>query len=192
MDAVRFDYQNHPPFEFLQAIALGLIPGYTSWSKMGFTPTMTTAQSDIWGKAGSYAFPTAKGKWEVVSSDALDIGTILHNATCDASGNTTTLNDESEDFSDVAIGDCVILDKSGTTPEWGYVTAQALHSLTIAGGFSSGGSCATARAYVVLDKSDKTGAQAVRMTYLDDAYAERLWSSMAKPPWTPLIQTSFV
>lgn len=160
-----------------EAIAQGAYSNIAKWSKIGFTPTMTTAQSDIWSKAGAYVFCTTAGKWEVLSDDAgdFDNGTALHTATCDAGGTKTTLIDDSEDFSDVEVDDCVILDKSGTTPEWGYVTTVATHTLTLSGGFSSGGSCETARAYIVLDKDDADdyGAQAVKIEYLTNTYAEK-------------------
>jgi hypothetical protein len=156
-------------------IAEGEIVGHTSWSKIGYSPTINTSESDIWSAAGVYAFATAEGKWEVVSSDnTQDIGTIIKTGTSDAGGSATTLVDAAVDFTTataVAVGDCVILDKSGTSPEWGYVTGIAAHTLTIAGGFSSGGT-GTNRAYSVVDKSAYTGAQAVRITYLDDDYAE--------------------
>jgi len=75
----------------------------------------------------------------------------------------------------VEIGDCVILDKSGTTPEWGYVTAVAANTLTIGGGFSSGGTVSEGRTYSVIDynSAGKTGAHAVKIEYLTTAFVEK-------------------
>jgi hypothetical protein len=114
---------------------------------------------------------------EVASSSATadaDIGTILFDATCDAGGTTTTMLDAGVDFTaTAAAGDYIIIEKSGTTPEWGVLTAVANGSVTFSGGLSSGGSCATARTYQILDSSAATGAMAVKIEYLDDAFAEK-------------------
>lgn len=41
----------------------------TAWSKIGFTPVLTTAISTVWSLAGAYVFPAAAQQMEVVSSD---------------------------------------------------------------------------------------------------------------------------
>lgn len=160
---------------YLQQIAEGNVSNHTAWSKIGFTPTMNTTESDLWVKAGAYVWPTVAGKWEVVSSDnTQDKATVLATGTA-TGGTTTTLIDSAEDFTAetaVAVGDCVILDKAGTTPEWGYVTNVTATTLTISGGFSSGGS-ASGRGYDILDASAYTHAQAVKIDYLDANYLER-------------------
>jgi hypothetical protein len=46
---------------YLQALAEGDIPGHVQWEKVGYTPTMTTAESVLWSKAGAYVFPAAGG-----------------------------------------------------------------------------------------------------------------------------------
>lgn len=163
---------------YLQALAEGDISGHTPWAKIGYNGALVAStEADLWSATGVYTFPTAAAGMELLSSDnTQDIGTSIKAATCDAGGTTTTLIDADVDFeaaTAVAAGDCVILDKSGTTPEWGYVTAVATHTLTIGNGFSSGGSCATARAYTVIDKSAYTGAQAVKIEYLDGSYATK-------------------
>jgi len=152
---------------YLQQIAEGNVEGHTPFTKIGFTPTMTTADSDIWSKAGVYVFPTAAGKWDCISSEAADKGNIIFSGTS-SGGSTTSLIDATKDFTagtPVAVGDCIVLDKSGTTPEWGYVTSVAATTLGVSGGFSSSGTGAI-RAYAVLDKSVVAGALAVKIEYL--------------------------
>jgi hypothetical protein len=177
------------PLTFGESIAQGKYSNFAKWSKIGFTPTMTTAESDIWSKAGAYAFPSAAMTAEVVSSSAtLDIAAAIRGTlpatplTCDVGGTTTRLVDVSQDFNAataVAVGDIVIVDpyETATTPEWGYVTAIDAGGdyLDLAGGLSSGGSFATARKYFVLDASaaGSTGAQAVKVEYLNTAYQEK-------------------
>jgi len=177
--------------DYLVAIAEQEIASHSRFSKIGYTPTMTTAESEVWSKAGAYVFPSAQMQMQLISSYAVvdttrDIGTVIKgnaegaNQTilCDAGGNTTTLIDASVDFTaatGVAVGDCVLLDPKGTSPEWGYITDitnAATGTLVIGGGFSSGGSCATARAYTIVDKSPYSGAHAVKIDYLDNTYAE--------------------
>jgi hypothetical protein len=58
---------------YLQALAEGDIPGHVQWEKIGYTPTMTTAESVLWSKAGAYVFPAAGGiQMAVASSSATD------------------------------------------------------------------------------------------------------------------------
>lgn len=159
-----------------EAISHGDIANHTIWRKIGYTPTMTTSESDIWSLAGNYVFPIAAAGMEMLSSDnTQDIGTSIFNGTS-TGGSTTTLIDTGKDFTagtPVAVGDCVILDKSGTTPEFGYVTAVTnATTLTISGGFSSGGTGAS-RTYTIIDKSAYTGAQAVLIEYLNGSYATK-------------------
>lgn len=159
----------------LHELAYG-VTGKVPWTKLGYTPTMDATESDIWSYAGVYTFPTVAQEMECVSSDNTnDIGTIIKNGTS-TGGSTTSLIDSGANFNAataVAVGDCVILDKTGTVPEWGYVTAIASNTeLTIGNGFSSGGS-GSGRSYYVLDKSAKTGAHAVKIDYLDGSYLEK-------------------
>lgn len=161
--------------DYLVGIAEGDVSGHTTWSKIGWNPAITTSFEDIWSYGGNYVFPTAAMTIEVASDSATadaDLGTILYNATCDDGGTTTTLLDATYDWSagTAAIGDILIVSKSGTTPEWGTITAVANGVLTFSGGLSSGGSCATARTYQVLDVSAATGAMAVKIDYLDASY----------------------
>lgn len=161
---------------YLYDIAEGNVSGHTLWSKIGFNPALTT-EEDIWSAGGLYVFPTGATQMEVVSSLStadVDIGTKLFDATCDVGGTTTTLIDAGVNFSaTAAAGDILILDKSGTVPEWGIITTAANGSLTFTGGLSSGGSCATARAYQVLDVSAAKGAMAVKIEYLTTAYVQK-------------------
>jgi hypothetical protein len=161
---------------YLYDIAEGLISGHTSWVKVGYNPAITTSEEDVWSAGGSYVFPTAADGWDVVSSSTEDAGTTIHSGTADAGGSTTTIVKAGENFlTTTAVGDCIILDKSGTTPEWGYITAVTSDTvLTCSGGFSSGGTGAS-RAYQVIDQSvaTNTGAQAVKIEYLDGSYVSK-------------------
>lgn len=163
-------------------MAEGNIPGNVPWTKIGYTPTMTTTESDVWSAGGVYTFCQTAGKWEVLSSDnTQDIGTVIkgdavgNTVQSDAGGSLTTLVDADVDFTGataVSAGDCIILDPHGTTPEWGYVTSVSAHTLTVAGGFSSGGTGAS-RYYAVVDKSAYTHAHAVKIEYLTSAFVEK-------------------
>ena len=161
--------------DYLLALAEGDIPGHSAWRLIGYTPTMTISESDIWSGAGVYTFPTAEQQMEFLSTNNTDdIGTSIFDGTSNG-GSTTTLIDTTKDFTGgtaVAVGDCVILDKSGAVPEFGYVTAVAVTTLTIGGGFSSGGSGAS-RAYYVLDASATAGAHAMMIGYLTSAFASK-------------------
>lgn len=93
--------------------------------------------------------------------------------TSDAGGSTTTLLDAGVDFSaTAAAGDLLIVDPSGTTPEWGWITTAANGSLTFSGGLSSGG-VGTTRKYLVIDASPVKGALAIKIDYLDSTYAAK-------------------
>jgi len=161
--------------DYLLALAEGDITGHQSFKLIGYTPTMTTSESDIWSAAGVYTFPTAAQQMEFLSSDnTADIGTSIFSGTS-TGGSTTSLIDTTKDFTGgtaVAVGDCVLLDKSGTTPEFGYVTAVAVTTLTIGGGFSSGGTGDT-RDYAVIDASAYAGAQAVMIGYLTSTFTPK-------------------
>lgn len=161
---------------YYDQIAEGNVTGHTPWSKIGFNPAITTAMEDIWSAGGLYVFPTAADGWDVVSSSAEDAGTVIHSGTADAGGSTTTIVKAGENFlTTTAVGDCVILDKSGTTPEWGYITSvDSDTQITCSGGFSSGGTGAS-RAYSIVDQSvaTNTGAQAVKIEYLDGSYVSK-------------------
>ncbi len=158
---------------YLEQIAEGNVTNHTPWTKVGFNPAITTAEEDIWSAGGAYIFPLVADGWDVVSSSTEDAGTVIHSGTADAGGSTTTIVKAGENFlTTTAVGDCVILDKSGTTPEWGYITAvDSDTQITCAGGFSSGGTGAS-RAYSIVDQSvaTNTGAQAVKIEYLDGSY----------------------
>jgi hypothetical protein len=164
---------------YLYDIAEGNVPGHTPWTKIGYSPTINTSESDVWSKAGTYGngglFPSTAATMKLVSSNAGDTGAIIFSGTS-SGGSTTTLVDAAKDFTagtPVQVGDCIILDKSGTTPEWGYVTAvTSATTLTLANGFSSGGTGAS-RAYSILDYSANAGAQAVKLEYLDSTYAAK-------------------
>lgn len=162
--------------DYLLALAEGDLQSHAIWSKIGYTPTMTTTDSDLWGAAGSYVFPTAETQTEVVSTDnTQDIGTSIRYGTT-TNGTKFALEDTTADFTAataVEVGDCVILDKTLAVPEWGYVTQVFSPTiLIIDGGFSERGS-AEDREYEIVDKSAYTGAQVVYIEYLDGTYSEK-------------------
>lgn len=169
---------------YLYDIAEGNIPGHDNFTERGYSPSIDTTERTVWSYSDTqavYVFPTAEQQMEIVSTDnTQDIGTVIKgDATgdtvqADADGTTTSLEDDSVDFTSataVAVGDTVILDPHGTTPEFGIVTAVAAHTLTVAGGFSGGGTAAS-RYYAVIDVSAYTGSHAVLIKYLDGDYAE--------------------
>lgn len=174
---------NKPRFSsmpYLYDIVEGNIENHISFSKLGYTSTLTAGvNTDIWSYAPTqpvYLFPTVAQQMEVVSSNNTDdIGTSIKTG-ISTGGSLTTLIDTGANFTGataVAIGDTVLLDKSGTNPEFGYVTAvTSATQLAIAGGFSRGGS-GLGRSYIVLDTSATAGAHAVETTYLDGNYLEK-------------------
>lgn len=171
--------QNKPRISsmpYLYDIAEGDVPGHRAWSKIGYTPVMNTTENDLWSLAGVINFPTTAMGMEVVSSNnADDIGTQIKSGNS-TGGSTTSLIDAGANFTAataVTIGDCVVLDKSGVAPEYGWVTAvTSATELAVSGGFSSGGT-GSGRAYIVLDKSATLGAHAVNIGYLTSAFAEK-------------------
>lgn len=163
--------------DYLFSIAEGEIANHVPFVKLGFSPSCTAnVNTDVWSYAATqpvYLFPTAEMGMEVLSSDnTVDIATVIHSGTS-TGGSLTSLISSTENFlTTTAIGDIVVLDKSGASPEYGYITAVVDDTtLTVAGGFSSGGS-GSGRAYSILDKSAKAGAQAVKIEYLDGDYVE--------------------
>jgi hypothetical protein len=160
---------------YLYDIGEGNISGHMCWEKIGYNPVVTNVEEEVWSYGGKYAFSKGEALLEVVSSDnTQDIGSNIHSGTS-TGGSTTTLVDTGADFTagtPVAVYDCVILDKSGASPEYGFVTAVTdANTLTIAGGFSNGGS-GDARDYIVVDRSAHTGAHAVLISYLDEDYVQ--------------------
>jgi len=173
--------QNKPRISsmpYLYDIAEGNVTGHTSWTKIGFSPSQSAGvNTDIWSYSGTqpvYLFPTAAQQMEVVSTNNVDdIGTVIHSGTS-SGGSTTTIISAGENFlTTTAAGDIVILDKSSTTPEWGYVTSvDSDTQITCSGGFSSSGT-GSGRAYSIIDKSATAGAHAVRIEYLDGSYVTK-------------------
>lgn len=162
---------------YLYDIAEGNVANHTPWTKIGYSPAQTAGvNTDIWSYSATqpvYLFPTAAIQMEVTSSSNTDIGTIIHSGTS-TGGSLTSLVSAGENFNTTtAIGDCVILDKSGISPEYGFITAIVSDTeITIGGGFSHGGS-GSGRAYSILDESATAGGHAVEINYLDGSYAEK-------------------
>jgi hypothetical protein len=178
-------YSNHKSYG--EAIAEGNYSNIIKWSKLGYCPIPVTTETDIW----SYGATTAvvplivtADTMRVATQNAADSGvtaTLYGPLTSDTSADPLTiLYDSSVDFTtptSVAIGDIVILTKSGTTPEWSYVTAvgaSGAHTVTCGGGFSNGGNTTT-KEYYIIDQSHgtATGALAVYIGGLDANYAQQ-------------------
>lgn len=164
---------------YVYDIAEGNVLNHYPLTKIGYLPSFTqNVNTDVWSYGGVqpvYLFPDVAMGMEFLSSDNTDdIGTVIKSGTS-TGGTITSLIDSGVDFTTataVAVGDCVVLDKSGTTPEFGYVTAIAQHELTIAGGFSSGGS-GLSRAYEIIDSSAHDGGHAVEISGLNGNYEEQ-------------------
>jgi hypothetical protein len=179
--------------ELLERMSLGFgnyrKTKYEPFSMIGYNPSVTTSEEEVWSNSSAYVFPVAAAQWRIAGGNAAELGTVIkgnaeganQTVKCDATGSTTILNDADVDFSAstaVAVGDIVLLDPKGTNPEFGYVTDitdAATGKLVIGGGFSEGGSCATARAYTIVDKSSGTGTggQVLEVYYLTSAFVEK-------------------
>lgn len=175
--------------DYMLAISKGRIANAVPFLKIGYNPAITTTEEDIWSAGAVYAFPTAAAQWRIAGGNAAELGTVIkgnaegadQTIKCDPTGDAITLKDANVDFSAataVAVGDIVLLDPKGASPEFGYVTDitnAATGTLIIGNGFSEGGSCATARAYTIVDKSSATGTggQVVEVYYLTNTFVEK-------------------
>jgi hypothetical protein len=169
---------------YLYDIAEGNVTGHSAWSKTGYAAMPATTETDIYSYGGTVPIVplmTAAATRRVKTANAADEGVVIKGdatgdtVTSDAGGSTTTLVDADVDFlaaTAVAVGDCVILDPHGTTPEWGFVTGVATHTITLANGFSSKGTGAS-RKYAVVDYSNQVGCHAVLINYLDSTYTTK-------------------
>lgn len=161
-------------------IAEGNVSGHSRFTKIGYTPSLTAnVNTDIWSYAPTqpvYIFPDVAMQMEYLSSNNTDdIGTQIKTGTS-TGGSLTSLIDAGANFTGataVQVGDCILLDKAGTTPEFGWVTAVvSATELTVSGGFSQGGTGAL-RGYIIIDTSATAGAHAVQINYLDGSYAQK-------------------
>lgn len=161
---------------FGEAVALGLYPGAVPWSKIGWV-TAGASEIDVWSFGATTAvipLMAAAATVKLQSNNAADVGTAIHSGTS-TGGSTTTLTDSGANFlggTPAAVGDCVVLDKAGATPEFGFVTAVAAQTLTVGNGFSSGGT-GSGRAYEVVDYSPTVGAHAIMISGTDGNYAHQ-------------------
>ena len=190
--------------DFYTNLAMGGYSNITKWSKLGYCPIPVTTETDIW----SYGATTpvvplivTAATMRVKTNNAADAATVLFGPTTAdgaAGANKTSLVDADVNFSTVEVGDCVILDKSGTTPAWGYVsdiTNKATGTLLVAGGFSNAGGSG-GRSYIIIDQNVavKVGAQAVYIGGLDANYAQQseiVLTAGAGPAYTATIKTWF-
>lgn len=179
---IRVDKPGKPrvsSMPYLYDISEGVISGHVPFTKIGYAPSMSAnANTDVWSYSGTqanYLFPTVAMGMEVVGQNNTDdIGTTIKTGTS-TGGSLTSLINTATDFTAataVAVGDCVVLDKAGASPEYGYVTAVSATTLTVAGGFNRGGS-GSGRGYHVIDVSATAGAHAVEISFLDSLYAEQ-------------------
>lgn len=185
-----------------QAIAEGNYSNIIKWSKIGYCPIPVTTETDIWSYgATTSVIPliTVAATMRVKTNNAADAATTLFGPTAadgDPGANKTSLVDGDVNFTTVEIGDCIILDKSGTTPAWGYVsgvTNKATGTLDVAGGFSDAGGSG-GRSYIILDQNVavKTGAQAVFIGGLDSSYAQQaeiVLTAGAGPGYTATVKS---
>lgn len=169
IDGVTINDGCVPEVSYYYQIVDGQVPGHIPWSKLSFTPAMTTTENDVWSYGGLINFPASPQQMEALSSNNVDdIGTVIFSGVS-SGGSTTTLVDVTKDFTagtPVAINDVILLD---TTKEYGFVTSVSETTLTCSGGFSLGGS-GDGQNYRVIDSSATLGAQAVAIEYLDTSY----------------------
>jgi len=169
--------------DYLDAVGEHDISTHKHWLKIGYTPSMTTTESEVWSFGGNYTFPSAAQQMLVVSNNNADIGIVIKGNTqgatqtiiSDSSGSMTTLVSMSTNFlssTSVSTGNIVLLDPVGATPEWGYVTNVSTNILTVSNGFSSGGSGSN-RAFSVVNTNASTGALVIHIGYLDSSYNEQ-------------------
>jgi len=193
-------YMNHKSYG--EAIAEGNYSNIIKWSKIGYCPITATTETDIW----SYGATTpiiplivTAATMRIKTNNAADAATTLFGPTTAdgaAGANLTSLVDADVNFSTVEVGDCIILDKSGTCPSWGYVsdiTNKATGTLGVIGGWSCGGGSG-GMSYIILDQNvaAKTGAQAVYIGGLDSNYVQQseiCLTNGAGPGYTATIKT---
>jgi len=160
--------------DFKEQISEGGVTGVIPWTKNGYNAALSNQFEDLWSVGGIHVNPTAEMQMEVVSSSTDDAGIVLHSGSSTTGGSTTTLEKTGENFlTTTAVGDTVIVDAAGATPEFGIITEVTSDTvITFANGLSRGGSGASRSTYSIIDNSATTGAQAVKVSYLDDAFAE--------------------
>jgi hypothetical protein len=99
--------------EFMEAVGMGLVPGWSFVEKFGENPLINTADGfdDIWDAGSEYIPPTEPRIHNVASTLANDSGTVVSSGTA-TSGAMVSLVDSSATFvSDgVAIGDNILND----------------------------------------------------------------------------------
>lgn len=164
-------------------VSEGNVTGHTPWEKIGYNGDVDSAAAeDIWSAGGTMNWAAAAYQAEVVGG-ANDVASSIKGqgwgaaltVYADADSSTTAVEDDDVDFTaatTVSVGDCVTIETTEATCEYGYVTAVAAHTLTVAGGFSRGGS-ASSRSYTVWRKAASTGAQLAEVSYLTTAFVEK-------------------
>ncbi len=105
--------------EFYLEVSKGNVPGHTYIAKFGQNDDIDAGPEVIWDAGGDYVPPTSASIHNVVSSLAADAGTVITGGTA-TGGSVTSLEDDSDPFGAVAIGDVVLND---TNVELGVVTA---------------------------------------------------------------------
>lgn len=95
--------------EYLYDIAEGNIAGHIPWSKIGYNGDVDASTEDMIAQGGTYTFPEAAIKMDIVSSDDVDGKTL---APASTGARTVTIYGLSTDFSEIS--ETITLD--GTTP----------------------------------------------------------------------------
>jgi hypothetical protein len=165
-------FQNDPTSEFYLKIARGLVPGHSAINKFGENPDIDTGGfEDIWDGGGTYIPPTQSRIHDVVSTSALDAGTVVSSGTA-TGGSLLTLVDSGATFiSDgVAPGDDILNDSNVELAS--IVSVPNETTLNLAGmrepdrGFVSTNPNAAGDAYRVVTNAS-TGASIFYVTGLD-------------------------
>lgn len=124
-------WELRPTVDFVTAVGLGQVAGWSSIEKFGTNPNVGTVFEDVWDAGGKYVPPTEPRIHNVNSTDALDAGSVLASGTADVESDTV-LTDTSADFiaAGVAPNDRVLNDTCGCI---GIVTDVTTTTITVAG-----------------------------------------------------------
>lgn len=162
-----------------QAVSDGLLTDVSAVRVSGFNGDVDATLEDLWTAGGAYAVPTAAMGMKAVSGSDNDTGTSIFDGTADSvtatlgddGQYTVVLVDEAKDFEGgtaAAAGDHILLhdDKVVVT------VTEVTDGTTLTGTTYDSGVATSAAIYDVVDYSAASGAQAVRIDYLDSDYLE--------------------
>ena len=108
--------ESYPPFKY--QVALGLVPGFSSFRKFGYNADIDTGTEDVWSAGGVKVWPTSAGVATVVSTSTADDASPAGTGawTVRFEGLDSSFNEITEDFT---------LD--GTTPVVGTKSFYRIH-----------------------------------------------------------------